>query len=53
MLDWLKSPKRRRRCQAGLNKSEARHALAQALFIHKQGRIADRSLQARNIAHRA
>ena len=28
-LDWLESPELRRRCQAGLNKSEARHALAQ------------------------
>ena len=44
-LDWLESPELRRRCQAGLNKSEARHALAQAVFVHKQGRIADRTLQ--------
>lgn len=44
-FDWLKSPELRRRCQAGLNRSEARHALAQAVFVHKQGRIADRTLQ--------
>jgi TnpA family transposase len=50
-LDWLESPELRRRCQAGLNKSEARHALAQAVFVHKQGRIADRTLQ--NQEHRA
>ncbi len=50
-LDWLESPQLRRRCQAGLNKSEARHALAQAVFVHKQGRIADRTLQ--NQEHRA
>jgi len=28
MLDWLESPELRQRCQAGLNKSEQRHALA-------------------------
>ena len=50
-LDWLESPELRQRCQAGLNKSEARHALAQAVFVHKQGRIADRTLQ--NQEHRA
>jgi TnpA family transposase len=50
-LDWLESPELRQRCQAGLNKSEARHALAQAVFVHKQGRIADRILQ--NQEHRA
>ena len=50
-IDWLESPDLRRRCQAGLNKGEARHALAQAVFVHKQGRIADRTLQ--NQQHRA
>ena len=30
MLDWLESPELRRRCHAGLNKSEQRHFLAQA-----------------------
>jgi TnpA family transposase len=29
MLDWLESPQLRQLCQAGLNKSEQRHALAQ------------------------
>ena len=29
MLDWLESPELRRRCQAGLNKSEQRHLLTQ------------------------
>lgn len=43
MLDWLESSHLRQRCQAGLNKSEQRHALAQAVFTFKQGRIADRS----------
>ena len=31
MLDWLESPELRQRCQAGLNKSEQRHALAQVI----------------------
>ena len=42
MLDWLESPELRQRCQAGLNKSEQRHALAQVICTFKQGRIADR-----------
>jgi TnpA family transposase len=42
MLDWLESPELRRRCHAGLNKSEQRHALAQVVCTFKQGRIADR-----------
>ncbi len=32
----------RQLCQAGLNKSEQRHALAQVICTFKQGRIADR-----------
>jgi TnpA family transposase len=50
-LDWLESPELRRRCHAGLNKSEARHALARAVFAHKQGRIADRTVEGQE--HRA
>jgi hypothetical protein len=46
MLDWLESPELRRRCQAGLNKGEQRHALAQAICTFKQGRIADRGTEA-------
>ena len=30
-------------CHAGLNKGEARHSLARAVFAHSQGRIHDRS----------
>jgi Tn3 transposase DDE domain len=37
MLDWLESPDLRRRCQAGLNKSEQRHSLAQVTCTFKQG----------------
>ena len=46
MLDWLESPELRRRCHAGLNKSEQRHSLAQVICTFKQGRIADRSAEA-------
>ena len=46
MLDWLESPQLRQRCQAGLNKSEQRHALAQVICTFKQGRIADRGQDA-------
>jgi TnpA family transposase len=41
-LDWLESKQLRQQCQAGLNKGEARHSLAQAVFAHKQGRMRDR-----------
>jgi TnpA family transposase len=46
MLDWLESPALRQRCQAGLNKSEQRHALTGAICTFKQGRIADRTHEA-------
>jgi TnpA family transposase len=46
MLDWLESPELRRRCHAGLNKSEQRHALAQVVCTFKQGRITDRGPEA-------
>lgn len=43
MLDWLETPDLRRRCQAGLNKSEQRHVLTQAICTFRQGRIIDRT----------
>jgi TnpA family transposase len=43
MLDWIENPQLRQECQAGLNKGEARHTLAKAVFAHSQGRINDRS----------
>jgi TnpA family transposase len=46
MLDWLESPELRRRCHAGLNKSEQRHSLAQVICTFKQGRISDRGADA-------
>jgi TnpA family transposase len=51
MLDWLESAELRRRCHAGLNKGESRHALAQAVFLHKQGRLVDRTFE--NQSYRA
>lgn len=44
-LDWLEDPELRRRCHAGLNKGKSRHFLAQAIYIHRQGRLADRTFQ--------
>jgi hypothetical protein len=46
MLNWLESPELRRRCHAGVNKSEQRHFLAPVICTFKQGRIADRSAEA-------
>ena len=43
MLDWIENADLRMECQAGLNKGEARHSLAHAVFAHSQGRIRDRS----------
>ena len=43
MLDWIENAALRMECQAGLNKGEARHSLARAVFAHSQGRIHDRS----------
>lgn len=44
-LDWLEHPELRRSCQAGLNKGEARHALADAIYTNRQWRFTDRSLE--------
>ena len=46
MLDWLENPDLRRRCHAGLNNSEQRHALTQAIYTFRQSRIIDRSHEA-------
>jgi TnpA family transposase len=46
MIDWLETPALRRRCHAGLNKSEQRHALASQVCTYRQGRLADRSREA-------
>ena len=41
ILDWISDPALRRRSNAGLNKGEARNALARALFFHRHGEIGD------------
>lgn len=45
MLEWMKDPELRRRVQAGLNKGEARNALARAVFFNRQGDLRDRSFE--------
>ncbi|GAA5534097.1 Tn3 family transposase [Deinococcus aluminii] len=47
-LEWLLSPELRRRVNAGLNKGEARNALARAVSFHRSGEIRDRSAEAQN-----
>ncbi|EMU63233.1 tn3 transposase DDE domain protein [Escherichia coli 2864350] len=42
MLGWFRDPALRWRVQAGLNKGEARNALARAVFLHRLGEIRDR-----------
>jgi TnpA family transposase len=43
ILDWLRSPELRRRVQNGLNKGEARNALARAVFFNRLGQVRDRA----------
>ncbi|EME71282.1 transposase [Paramagnetospirillum caucaseum] len=50
-LDWLRDPGLRRRVGAGLNKGEARNALARAVFFYRLGEMRDRSYE--NQAYRA
>jgi len=45
MLQWLRDPALRRRVTAGLNKGEARNALARAVFLNRLGEIRDRSFE--------
>lgn len=44
-LEWLQSPELRRRVHVGLNKGEAKHALARAVFFTRLGEIRDRSYE--------
>src|SRR5271166_5390307 len=44
-LDWISDPGLRRRTNAGLNKGEARNALARAVFFHRLGEIRDRTFE--------
>ena len=45
ILDWLQSVELRRRVHAGLNKGEARNALARAVFFYRMGEIRDRNFE--------
>ena len=45
ILDWLQSVDLRRRVHAGLNKGEARNALARAVFFSRLGEIRDRRFE--------
>ena len=45
ILSWLQSVDLRRRVHAGLNKREARNALARAIFLCRLGEIRDRSFE--------
>ncbi len=49
-LDWISDPALRRRTNAGLNKGEARNALARAVFFHRLGEIRDRTSKISAIA---
>ena len=51
MLNWLRDIDLRRRSQAGLNKGEARNALARAIFFCQLGELRDRTFE--NQAYRA
>jgi len=44
-LDWISDPALRRRTNAGLNRGEARNALARAMFFHRLGEIRDRTFE--------
>jgi len=45
MLEWMKDPELRRRVQVGLNKGEAKNAIARAVFFNRQGDLRDRSFE--------
>jgi len=51
ILDWLQDTELRRRVNAGLNKGEARNALARAVFFNRLGEFRDRSFDQQR--HRA
>jgi hypothetical protein len=44
-LEWLQSTELRRRVQSGLNKGEAKNALARAVFFNRLGEMRDRSFE--------
>jgi len=44
-LDWMQNIELRRRVQIGLNKGEAKNALARAVFLNRLGEVRDRSFE--------
>jgi TnpA family transposase len=44
-LEWLQNTELRRRVHVGLNKGEARNALARAVFFNRLGELRDRSFE--------
>jgi len=44
-LDWMQNVELRRRVQIGLNKGEAKNALARAVFFNRLGELRDRSYE--------
>ncbi|MEH6825511.1 MAG: Tn3 family transposase [Motiliproteus sp.] len=44
-LDWMQNTELRRRVQVGLNKGEAKNALARAVFFNRLGELRDRSFE--------
>lgn len=44
-LDWLQNVQLRRRVQTGLNKGEAKNALARAVFFNRLGELRDRRFE--------
>src|SRR5690554_8119114 len=44
-LDWMQYVELRRRVQVGLNKGEAKNALARAVFLNRLGELRDRSYE--------
>jgi len=48
ILEWLQNVELRRRVHAGLNKGEARNALARPVFFYRLGEIRDRSFEAQH-----
>ncbi len=43
--EWLQSPELRRRVNTGLNKVEAKNALARAIFFNRLGEVRDHSYE--------
>jgi TnpA family transposase len=46
IFDWLQNVELRRRVHVGLNKDEARNALARSVFFYRLGAVQDRSFEA-------